>query len=290
MGGRAPASAPPRPPARRRSATRTTAGRPGAAPARPAAHSPRAAVRSPARAGRRETSRGRSPTTANSDGQQAGAPQRLHARRRELVGRARQRFTAAETGSVRAKPSRTRAPRRAAAIRDAATGGGATSEREPRRRARPACQPQTIVTSENADANPDGSRHRDRGRCRGRYGSRSHSSADDADRHQRREILRPDVAGESPSGDRRRRHAGDVVSDDHATRARRGAGVRPGAAALRRRRRAARMPVDPADEAAGHEQRPALDVDGAHERGEHRRRENEPRRRFARVRLARCPR
>ena len=37
----------------------------------------------------------------------------------------------------------------------------------------------------------------------------------------------------------------------------------------------------PGDESAGDEQRPALDVDGADERREQRRREHEPRRRFS---------
>ena len=88
------------------------------------------------------------------------------------------------------------------------------------------------------------------------------------DRQDGRQILRPDQTGQAPSGNRNHRHARGVVPDDDDGEGGeqkplgqdgRGRGAGPG--------RPERVP-DAADEPAGDEHRPALDVDGAHEGGQ----------------------
>ena len=106
--------------------------------------------------------------------------------------------------------------------------------------------------------------------------ARIHSRPISADGEQCRQVLGPHVTREAPSRDGRDRHAGHVVSDDDAgeraeektfDQCRRGR--EPGGAR-------AECAADTAHKAAGNEQRPAFDVDGAHERGKDRRREHEP--------------
>ena len=89
------------------------------------------------------------------------------------------------------------------------------------------------------------------------------------------------MSAEPPAGDGSDGDAGDVVADDDAgERAEQHALGKHRSGRGAARARTERL-IDAADEAAGQEERPALDVGGAHERGEERRREHEPDRRVA---------
>ena len=184
------------------------------------------------------------------------------------------------TGSVSAKPStRASAASTAAHPVNAGIGGGAISGDSDTRRARDRDRAPDDREHDDPDADPDAARHRIAADVAA-DARREPEQPDRDDRDRHREILGPDVAGETKPGDRRRRYAGQVVADHDA-------GERAEEHALDQRRRlrtpAARAPKalrHAADEAAGDEQRPALDVDRARERRQHRRGEDEPRRRL----------
>ena len=103
---------------------------------------------------------------------------------------------------------------------------------------------------------------------------------DHRDRKERRQVFGSHVARESAAGDCGAGTPASVVPDDHA-------GDRPEEQAFDKRCRGrdgagarAECGGDAADETSGNEQRPAFDVDGAHERRKHGRREDEPAGRF----------
>ena len=149
--------------------------------------------------------------------QQTGAPERLHARRRQLVRRARQGLAATDDRQ-RQREAQHESERRIDSgqpVSDGIGGAAPSAATATRRRAASVITPQTIASTRIADADPDASRHRIAADVAA-DARREPQQPDRANRDQRREILGPDVAGEAPSGDRRRRHAGQVVADDDA--------------------------------------------------------------------------
>ena len=106
--------------------------------------------------------------------------------------------------------------------------------------------------------------------------ARSHRRPDQQHRNERREVFRPHVTRQTPSRDRRQRDGRGVLADDDAGKRRehepfdqtsRGRGL--GCSGAERL-------MDAGHGAAGNEQRPALDVDGADEGAHDRGREHEP--------------
>ena len=118
--------------------------------------------------------------------------------------------------------------------------------------------------------------------------ARIHSRPATLDRGDRREVFRPDVAGEAPAGDRRQRHGRGVLADHDACEC---CEEQPLDEICRRRRlrgAGAKGLVDAGHDAAGDQQRPALDVHGADERANDCGRQHKPGGRLAK-RRARGP-
>ena len=112
--------------------------------------------------------------------------------------------------------------------------------------------------------------------------------AGDADRRNRREVFRPDVAGEAPAGDRRQRHGRGVLANEDACECREEQPFDEIGGRRSLRGAGAKGLMHAGDDAARDQERPALDVDGADERSDDRRGQYEPRGRLADCRARRA--